>query len=154
MKITARGWSRNMGNTEIASIELSELGINRRSEYRSVGWNRPGLFDGMIRTFVAWGKDLRLTGSYRLEAEFSNSDILQLFKARFGSELSVSLLEEDGFTVSPEFEKAILSKVKLADVTLGDLMKMGVATSEDAPPEEKTAAPKPVGVGLFRRNLS
>ena len=153
MRIVARGWSRNMGNTEIVNIELSELGINR-SESRSIYWDRPGLFGGMFRTFVAWGKNLRLTGSYRLEVEFSSADILQLFKARFGSVLDTMLLDEYGFTVSPEFEKAVLSKIKLADVTLGDLMKIGVASTEEVAPADKSAADKSANLGLLRGRLS
>ena len=136
MKIVARGWSRNMGNTVIADIPLSGMTINRKSLNKGIHWNTPGLFDDWSGTSVAWGQDLRLTGSYRLQLDFSSLDVIKLFKARFGSELTPELLERHGFTVSPEFEKAVLSKVKLTDVTLGDLVKMAAANTDEAPKQE------------------
>jgi hypothetical protein len=154
MRITARGWNRNMGSTEIANISISELPINRRDGNRHISFSKPGLFDDIFRTWVAWGKNLTLGGNYRLEVEFFDSDILQLFKARFGSQLQQELLQEHGFTVSPEFEKVILSGVKLTDITLGDLMKMAGGSGEDAAQTEKPAESKPTGLGFLRRNLS
>jgi hypothetical protein len=63
--------------------------------------------------------------------ELSSDDIVHLFKSRFGSELKPWLLKE-GFTVSPELAKRILSTVKLTDVTLGQLMEMSSGSEDSA----------------------
>ncbi len=67
-----------------------------------------------------------------MEVFISYSDILRLFKARFGGVLNSSLIENEGFTMSPEFVKAALRTVKLTDLTLGDLAAM---SGDDAPVE-------------------
>jgi hypothetical protein len=150
MKISARGWNRNMGSTEIADIDLSGLLIDRREGNRTVHFNDSGLFAGVYRTWIAWGKSLTLGGNYRFEVEFTSADVLQLFKARFGTQLGPELLEEYGFTATPELERAVLSKIKLTDVTLGDLLKMGGNSDQQTATSEKPVETKT----FFRRTLS
>jgi hypothetical protein len=94
------------------------------------------MYNGGGGVTVAWYQPLKLTGNYRMEVEFSYYDVKKLFGSTFGWVLNSSLIEEDGFTMSPEFVKAVLRTVKLTDLTLGDLVAMNSAPAAD----EKTAA--------------
>jgi hypothetical protein len=140
MKVTARGWNRNMGENELASIDITELRLSR-DQNRRLSFSSPALFDSGLE--VHWGQELHFTGNYRMELHLTSLDIMKLFKANFGTELSLSLIERHGFTVSDEPKKAILKTVKLKDVTLGQLVEMteGEADSDPAT-EERTEEPE------------
>ena len=45
-----------------------------------------------------------------MEVDFEDSDVIQLFKTRFGTELDADLVSEHGFTISPELEKVVLGE--------------------------------------------
>ena len=83
------------------------------------------------------------TGNYRMAVRFSRSDILHLFKSVFGAELDVSLLNDHGFTVSPELKRSILQTVKLTDLTLADLsgMNSGSPSNAQQPSQSETRKP-------------
>jgi hypothetical protein len=136
MKITARGWGRDMGTKVIADYDLGDLSISRDPN-RRVSFGSAGFFKSWSSVFFSWGKRLQLTGDYRVEIEFSNADILQLFKARFGKELDDWLVDDEGFTISPDLTKRVLRTVKLSDVTLGDLAAMNTTSSEEPATAEK-----------------
>jgi hypothetical protein len=87
---------------------------------------------------VRWGKELHLTGNYLMKLELTRDDVVQLFKASFGTELDVDLIERHGFTVSNELSRAVLRKVKLADLTLGDLASIATASAESEPAAKHT----------------
>ncbi len=131
MQITARGWGRDMGCNEVANFDLSELKVSRQPEKR-VWFNSPGLFDVAGEISVAWGKKLTLGGSYRLQVDFSYDEVAKMFRAAFGSMLTPEILARCGLTLSDELQKSALSKVKVSDLTLGDLAKM-VTPAEEAP---------------------
>ncbi len=144
MKVTVRGWGRNMGRTEIANFSLLT------TEYRdngTVSRNEPVLYDGPGNITVAWFQSLKLTGNYRMEVQLTGSDVMSLFKCYFGSELGVSLVERYGLTFSPELVKSILRTVKLSDITLGELAAM---QSVEPTTTEKVAKPTNV-TPLLRR---
>lgn len=144
MKITARGWSRNMGTNELGDIPVSELHLSK-DQNQYLHWDCHAIFSKWPNVEVHWTKDIRLTGSYRMEIHFTRDDIVRLLKATMGTELDVDLIERYGFTISPAFSRAILSKVKLTDITVGDLVKMTDAASKTEPvAEEKPAEPKPL----------
>src|SRR5258708_19321493 len=132
MEITARGWGRNMGDKRIVKVDLEEIAASREPR-KLVHFGRPGLFQSFGEASVAWGQSLRFTGDYRMQVDFTYSDVVTLFKAMFGSELDVSLLENHGFTVSPELKKKILSEIKLADLTIGDLAGLGASKEQSEP---------------------
>jgi hypothetical protein len=129
MKISGRGWARDMGTTIFIEQDLVELNIDQ-DPHRRVWRGGPGLFASFGRVFLAWRQSLRHIGNYRMEIEFSTDDILRLFKARFGKKLEPWLLDEHGFTVSDDFKERVLSTVKLSDVTLGQLVAMSASPSE------------------------
>jgi hypothetical protein len=95
---------------------------------------------GFYRTFlreadVYWGKSLKLTGNYKVRAEFSPADVRELFRAVYGPLLTADLVEVHGFVVYDDLRKKILNETKLADflrsegvelsdVTLGDLIEL------------------------------
>lgn len=132
MHIWARGWGRNMGKKEIAELNLPDLEVSR-DQSKAIYSSKPGLFRTVTSVCVAWYQRLHFTGDYRVEVEFSRADILRLFKARFGTELDDWLIDEEGFTVSPDLTKRILRTVKLSDVTLGDLAAMNAESSDEKP---------------------
>jgi hypothetical protein len=144
MQLKARGWGRNMGNTTIADIDLGDLRI-RREPGKPVGFSSPGIFDVDGEISVAWGKTLHLGGDYRLQVDFSYDEIAKMFRAAFGSELTPQILEKCGLTLSDELQKSALSKVKVTDLTLGDLAKL-VTPAEEAPVEAPAVVP-------FRRRI-
>lgn len=56
-----------------------------------------------------------------MDLELSHEDIVKLFKALFGDEITPMILDLYKLKVSSEIEKAALSRVKLGDLTLADL---------------------------------
>jgi hypothetical protein len=144
MQLKARGWNRNMGSTTIADIDLNELRV-RRDSNKPVGFSSPGIFDVDGEVSVAWGKTLHLGGDYRLQVDFSYDEVAKMFRAAFGSELTPEILERCGLTLSDELQKSALSKVKVTDLTLGDLAKL-VTPGEEAPVETPAVVP-------FRRRI-
>jgi hypothetical protein len=141
MKMTARGWSRNMGVNVLGDIPVAEMSLNRDQNQR-LSWNSHAIFSSWPNVEVHWTQDIRMTGSYRMQLYFTRADIVRLLKATMGTELPVELIEEYGFTVSPELSRAILSNVKLTDITVGDLVKMTDGASKEEPVTEKPAEPE------------
>jgi hypothetical protein len=139
MKFTARGWNRDMGQNEIASIDLSQSSIRRDGTY-NISLNQTALNSAYYDVTIRWGKKLHFTGNYLMKLELTRDDVVQLFKASFGTELDVDLIEQHGFTVSDELSRAVLGKVKLADLTLGDLAKIATASAETEPAPSATKA--------------
>ncbi|AND90228.1 hypothetical protein [Bradyrhizobium diazoefficiens] len=145
MELKARGWGRNMGNTTIADINLGELKV-RREANKPVHFDNPALFDVNGEISIAWGKKLHLGGDYRLQMDFSYAEVAKMFRAAFGSKLTPEILEQCGLTLSDDLQKSALSKVKVADLTLGDLAKMVMPAAEEASTETPEVVP-------FRRRL-
>jgi hypothetical protein len=139
MKLKARGWGRNMGIKTIADIDLSELGVRRESN-KPVGFNRPGIFDVDGEISVAWHKTLHLGGDYRMQVDFSYDEVAKMFRAAFGSKLTPEILEKCGLTLSDQLQKLALSKVKVTDLTLGDLAKL-VTPAEEVSVEPPAVVP-------------
>jgi hypothetical protein len=136
MRISARGWNRDMGTKEIAKFSLSEIRPSDQPT-RPVGHDRPGIFTAPGRLFIAWFQTLSHMGNYRMEMELSADEVLALFKAKFGAELREWLVDREGFTISPELTKRALRTIKLTDVTLADLAAMSVAPAEEPATAEK-----------------
>ncbi|KAB2881691.1 MAG: hypothetical protein F9K38_09540 [Pseudorhodoplanes sp.] len=133
-----------MGNTEFVQVDLSDLKLSK-VQNKYLPWNKVGLFPASRHgafsgVEVHWGKELKMTGNYRMKIRLTRSDILYLFRTVFGDELSVSLIEEHGFTASSDLAKAILKTVKLTDLTLGELIEMNTQTDKTARPSD--AAPE------------
>ena len=143
MEITLRGWGRDMGTKTLVSHDLTEFRISNDPQH-TIRWSTPGLFTSYGAVTIAWGQKLQHQGSYRMDLKFSQDDVFKLFKASYGRELDVDLLEQ-GFTVSDELKKRMLSEIKLADLTIGDLAKLGAGAATPEP-EEGQAVIRP-----FRR---
>ena len=99
-----------MGETEIANIDLAQLRISTDPQ-KTVYRDKPSIFNSIFRVGVHWFQKLRFTGNYRMEVDFEDSDVIQLFKTRFGTELDADLVSEHGFTISPELEKVVLGEL-------------------------------------------
>jgi hypothetical protein len=147
MEVTARGWNRDMGKNTLATHDLSEI-IVSRDPRRTLQWGSPAIFKSISEVGVHWRQKMSYTGNYRMEVNFSFSDVIRLFKAMNGGELDVDLLDNHGFTVSPELKKRILGEIRLADLTIGDLAGLGV-TSKKAETQEET----PATVRTFPRRI-
>lgn len=130
MKISVRGWGRDMGTTTIANYSLLTTEYNDDEiAYR----DKPVLYRYLGGITVAWFQSLKLTGNYRMEVELTKDDVMRLFKRLFGSEIQLGLVEKYGLTFSPEVAKSILKTVKLTDLTVGDLVEMNSAAPADKP---------------------
>jgi hypothetical protein len=136
MKISARGWSRDMGENVIAEFSLADIAVSQDPQ-RYVWREKQGIFERFGTTFIAWSQKLRLMGEYRMEIELSSEDVLHLFKSRYGTELGPWHLDYGGFTVSPELAKRLLRTVKLSEVTLGDLAAMHAASPDQPATADK-----------------
>ena len=135
MKLSARGWGRDMGPTEIMDDHsLSELGVSEEggSFYKN---GTPAVFQSFFGVAVSWHRKLRLTGDYRLDLVLTYEDITMLFKAAFGEEITPSMLRRYGLKLSPELDKAALAKIKLGDLTLAELAALMKPTEEGNQPE-------------------
>jgi len=150
MKITVRGWNRDMGETVIADHPLQA--VEYRYDDTRAYYNKPVLYwqSSVAPMTVAWFQPMKLTGNYRMEIRFTRDDVMQLFKYFFlygGSQIDLDLVEEYGLTLSPELVKSILKKVKLPDLTLGDLMAMSAKKPEKPATADKLVeaakVPKP-----------
>lgn len=151
MRITVRGWARDMGRKEIMGHQLVDSKISNDPN-QSVYRNEPPLiFKSFPGIQIAWHQNLRFMGDYRMTVELSKSDIVRLFKSVFGSELDANLLERYGFTVSDDLKKAVLRTVKLSDVTLGDLAAMSSESEETQATAEKLVEAE--NVQPFRRRI-
>ncbi len=150
MKVTVRGWGRDMGEKVIASYYLPDV------EYRSNGTAyraKPVLYEGPGNITVAWCQPLKLTGDYRMEVQLTPFDVMWLYKCLFGSELKLKHVERYGLTFSPDVVKSILKTVKLSDLTLGELVAMSATSqTEEAAATETVAAPTNV-TPMLRRKL-
>jgi hypothetical protein len=127
MKITVRGWSRDMGHTTIVAHDVSEMRFDKSGAHYN---GSPVIFSNFPEIQILWHKNLKLTGDYLVSLALDRHEVLRLFKLTFGSDLGPRLVEEHGFTVSPALAKLILRTVKLPDLTLGDLVAMQAAASE------------------------
>jgi hypothetical protein len=148
MKVTARGWGRNMGDNVIADVDLAEASVSRDPNRRISFDKDPTVFRTGEGVNIDWGKRVNLGGRYRWEVELTTDEIIYLFRMKVGAVLDVDLLEHHGFSVSEELQKKMLSSIKLADLTIGDLAKLGAA----APSEQPEPAPIPK-INPFRGRL-
>jgi hypothetical protein len=139
MEITLRGWSRDMGTKTLVTHDLTEFRINNDAKH-TIRWNSPGLFANYGAVQVSWGQEFRHQGSYRMDLKFSQADIFKLFKASYGRELDTDLLD-NGFTISEALKKRMLSEIKLTDLTLGDLAKLGASDAASEPDEKPVIKP-------------
>jgi hypothetical protein len=148
MKVTARGWGRDMGETVIADVDLTEAAV-RRDPDRTISFGQdPIVFRKPIGgVSVDWGSRVTMGGKYRWEIQLNTDEIIRLFKLKLGSELDVDLLDDHGFTVSDDLKKRMIGSIKLADLTIGDLAKLSSTPAE----EEET--PTPATVTPFRRRV-
>jgi hypothetical protein len=149
MEISVRGWNRNMGTRKIADHRLSMMEVSNDPN-KGVYFNQPGLFRSYGEVSVAWGYEFHLTGNYRVQVDFSRSDVLKLFKMMFGSELDVALLDAHGFTVSTDLQKRLISKMRLADLTIGDLVGLSASANEK---KEDTTPETPATIKNFPRRI-
>ncbi|XIA62884.1 hypothetical protein ACFIOY_26340 [Bradyrhizobium sp. TZ2] len=129
MEISMRGWSRNMGTTKMADYDLSAMTASR-DPTKSVHFGQSALFKSYGEVSVAWGQSLRFTGDYRVQIDFSRSDVVKLFKTMFGSVITIDMLEEYGLSISDDLKKKLLGEIKLADLTIGDLAGLGLASKK------------------------
>ncbi|MGY2902971.1 hypothetical protein [Bradyrhizobium sp. URHC0002] len=139
MKVTARGWSRNMGAWILAEYDLKEY-IPSSDPNQYLRYEGSAVFKLHDGIGIHWHKKLKLTGDYRIEVNFTKEDVAELFQNAIGRELTPEIIEKYDFIIAPELKKKMLGEIKLADLTIGDLASIAVAPEkkEEAPP-----APKP-----------
>jgi len=137
MDVTLRGWNRDMGKKPLTSVYLSDI-APVKDPGKWVNWEGVSIFKGFGEVGIHWRQKMSYTGNYRMEVNFSTSDIVHLFKAWNGTELDVDLIDHHGFTVSPELRKRLLGEIKLADLAIGDLA--GIASKKE---DEPVAEVKP-----------
>jgi|KBSSwiStaDraftv2_1062776.scaffolds.fasta_scaffold104616_2 hypothetical protein len=146
MEVSLRGWNRDMGEKVLTNADLTEIRPVRDTS-KTVQWNGTSIFKGFGEIGIHWRQKMSYTGNYRMEVNFSTSEIVHLFKAWNGTVLDVDLIDNHGFTVSDELRKRLLGEIKLADLTIGDLA--GIASKKENKPEESETGT----VQTFRRRI-
>ena len=142
MRITVRGWGRDMGEKELIKCDLTDVSVSEDTTvYRD---KPPTIFAPLRGIYISWYQKFQLMGSYRVDTFFSRAEVLRLFKAQFGTELHASLIERYGFTISDDLKKAVLKTVKLTDLTLGELAAMSATQDEESEKTEDSAQPTKV----------
>jgi hypothetical protein len=123
--------------------------IQARGLRRDVGWNligdqdlNCGFMDGGNGDTIqiTWSNYLRLGGDYWVRTEVTPSDVVEMFKQMFGSELDINLLDKHGFTISDDLKSRALRTLKLENITLGDLAALQRNTEApaiEAPPTKR-----------------
>jgi len=111
MRITAAGWARNHGATEIADIDLAD--IEALEGYFTFGSSNPKL--RINRSSI--GKrvsgvtlfsftNMKFTGDYRLEVTLQKEEIVRLFRLTHKGQLE-ALKQAIAFLEEPDDEKAV-----------------------------------------------
>lgn len=85
------------------------------------GGKPPTVYKHWNSVLVGWHQKLQHNGAYRMDLELMQADIALLFRTAFGDEITPKILNKYGLRLSPQVDKAALSKVKLGDLTLEDL---------------------------------
>lgn len=81
MRITVRGWGRDLGETEVMQAAVSDAEkpgdrLSQRTLYKKIDYPENKRF---TRVRLYGSADLRLGGTYLLKVELSRKDIAQLF---------------------------------------------------------------------------
>jgi hypothetical protein len=89
MRITATGWNRNAGENAIFDDDIFDIApISRRKlemmDRRKIENRTFAIFEDGSLTIARGPQELRLGGSYNIEVEFTEQDILFLFSECFG----------------------------------------------------------------------
>lgn len=81
MRITMRGWGRNLGETEIMNASLSEAEVPGGSYTRGKVYTQVLNRENRRRTSlrISTGTEVRLGGTYLMHVELSRKEIAQLF---------------------------------------------------------------------------
>jgi hypothetical protein len=105
MRITAAGWARNHGATEIADVDLAD--IEAAEGYITFGpsnpklrINRSGMTKRVSGVTVYSFSNLRFTGDYRLEVTIQKEEIARLFRLTHKGQLE-SLIQAMAFLEEP-----------------------------------------------------
>lgn len=116
MRVDFVGWSRNMGYNTIVNENLSDAKIYNINEISNCNWRSISvdIHDEFVR--LLGGYPVRLGGDYRLEIDFSRSEISQLFILAFGEELDAEALERAGLRVSASVIKRALGQMTFEEV--------------------------------------
>jgi len=96
---------------KIADYNLSAMTVSRDPQ-KIVYFGQSSLFKSYGEVSVAWGQNLRFTGDYRVQVDFTRSGVVKLFKAMFGSVITIDMLEEYGLSVSDDLKKETLRRDK------------------------------------------
>ena len=131
MRITLRGWSRDMGEKVLMDSALEDASISDNGTvYRD---RAPIIAETFRGLYIAWYQKLEALGissKYRMEIQLRRGEIMRLFRRSYGNELCADLIEKHGFTISDDLRNAVLKTVKLSDLTLGELAAMSAAPTE------------------------
>ena len=81
MRITVRGWGRDLGETEVMSAALTDAETSGDRLSQGKLYKRVTDLDNKWRTkvYISTSADLRLGGTYLLRVELSRKEIAELF---------------------------------------------------------------------------
>jgi len=108
-----------MGSTDLVDQYLSEATFEESGTVHR--GKPPTVYKHWNSVLVGWHQKLQHNGAYRMDLELMHADIALLFRTAFGDEITPKILNRYGLRLSPQVDKAALSRVKLGELTLEDL---------------------------------
>jgi hypothetical protein len=134
MKLSMTGWNRNMGSNRIGNPDLRSATPNRPT----IDVMRLKKRDSELQ--MSWfAEHLTLTGNYQVDLSLTEYDVLGLFKAYFGTHLSLADLESNGIHLTNEGLRE-----KIRSMPAGELFDiMGSNNQPGHDEEDSPTAPPP-----------
>lgn len=116
MRIDVRGWSRNMGSSNICKIDLEKANKLRDDDQAELAWGKPNINIKDDETIISCSARLQKSGEYRLDIALPDEDLGCIVRANYGKELNVAAMEALGVTVSKDVIAQALSEMSFKDV--------------------------------------
>ncbi len=114
--VKASGWRRNKDRERtvgFVDLEEAEVVQGRASSYP---FDKPTVELGPIGTTITWNRQLSLQGDYAVSVELDEETIGQLFKWKFGDEITPATLEQLGVHLSAECLRTAVSNMTLREL--------------------------------------
>jgi hypothetical protein len=134
MRITVRGWGRDLGETEIMNVLLEETEVPGETFYRGKTYKKIFHADNRRRTKVriSTGTEVRLGGTYLLHIELSRKEIAQLFYETHGGSM-VRMLRAFIDEEDQEDRAQLLAQIAQLNEHRGQRLAKEQAESENEP---------------------
>lgn len=113
-----------MGRKQLGEAEIGPGIMQEESSNLTANWNHTNLYETWYGVDITWGRELHLTGSYRIDLTISDDEILYLFKLKFGDELTPEKLSSLGITLTEVKPSQESLNEALSNMTVGEFLEL------------------------------